>query len=143
VGVRDHVSFRGHVSHEEVFEELAQAEVFLFLSRYEGERLPNVVKEAMACRCFVVTTATPGIEELLKDGTHGRVVPVGAWQQAAQAVVDAFGDPRGAQVIAREGQRYVLENFDLLRLMEEMVRMWQKRGAPASSRSTSHLAASI
>jgi hypothetical protein len=70
---------------------------------------------------------------------------VGAWEQAAQSVLDAFGDPERARTIAREGQRYVLENFDLLRLMEEMVRMWQRRGAAAaaSTRSVSHVAASI
>jgi glycosyltransferase involved in cell wall biosynthesis len=135
LGISDVITFRGHVNHDEVFEELARAEVFLLLSRYEGERLPNVVKEAMACRCFVVTTATPGIDELLKDGTHGRVVPLGAWEQAAQLATDAFDDPQTARIIGEAAHAHILENFDLLQLMDGMVRMWETRRASASTPS--------
>jgi glycosyltransferase involved in cell wall biosynthesis len=127
LGVEQAVVFRGHLSHQEVFDELARAEVFLFLSRYPSERLPNVVKEAMACRCFVVTSATPGIEELLEDGRHGRVVPLGAWEQAAQLTIEAFGDPTATQGLAVAAQNQVLENFELIRLMKGMVHKWQER----------------
>jgi glycosyltransferase involved in cell wall biosynthesis len=133
LGVRDSVSFRGHVTHDEVFSELAQAELFLLLSRYDGERLPNVVKEAMACRCFVVTTATPGIDELLQDGAHGRVVPLGGWEQAAQAAIDAFHDVDATRAVAAAAQSFVMENFDLTRLMEGMVRRWERAIQPAAS----------
>jgi colanic acid/amylovoran biosynthesis glycosyltransferase len=75
LGLEEAVCFRGHVSQEAVFEEMAQAEVFLFLSR--SERLPNVVKEAMLCGCLCVTTATVGIREVVPDDRYGYVVPVG------------------------------------------------------------------
>jgi len=127
LGVHDAVVFRGHVAHDEVFEELARAELFLFLSRYAGERLPNVVKEAMACRCLVVTTATPGIEELMQDGVHGRVVPLGAWEQAAERAIEAFADPETAKIMAAAAQSHVVEKFDLVRLMDGMVRKWEER----------------
>lgn len=130
LGVGEAITFRGHVPHHEVFEELAQAEVFLFLSRYVGDRLPNVVKEAMASRCLVVTTATLGIEELLEDGVHGWVVPFDGWEQAAERAIEAFTEPEVARIMAAAAQRHVLENFDLLRLMEKMVRRWEQCGAP-------------
>jgi glycosyltransferase involved in cell wall biosynthesis len=127
LGVAHAVTFRGHVAHDAVFEELARAEVFLFLSRYAAERLPNVVKEAMACRCFVVTTATPGIEEVLVDGAHGRVVPKGAWQLAAERTTEAFRDPRAAAIVAAAARNQVLQKFDVLRLMDGMVEKWKER----------------
>jgi colanic acid/amylovoran biosynthesis glycosyltransferase len=138
LGIGNAVVFRGHVGHHEVFEELATAEVFLFLSRYVGERLPNVVKEAMACCCLVVTTATPGIGELLTDGEHGWVVPCGDWEQAAERATRALDLPESARAIAAAAQRHVLEKFDLLVLMEQMMRRWQRCGAPGGGPSPSH-----
>jgi glycosyltransferase involved in cell wall biosynthesis len=124
LGVADSVTFRGHVPHDEVFEELARAELFLFLSRHRSERLPNVVKEAMACRCLVVTTATPGIEELLIAGVHGWVI-AGAWEQAAERAVYVFDNPESSRAMAAAAQSHVLEKFDLLRLMPELVHKWE------------------
>jgi glycosyltransferase involved in cell wall biosynthesis len=134
LGVANAITFRGHVPHHEVFEELAQAELFIFLS--SSERLPNVVKEAMACRCLVVTTATLGIEELLADGVHGWVVPSGAWEQAAERALRAFSDPESSRAMAAEAQKHVLEKFDLLRLMREMVQKWEELRARHGSSPT-------
>src|SRR5690606_1543069 len=66
LGLKGAVEFEGHVSHRRVLEELSRAEVLLHLSH--SERLPNVVKEAMACRCVAITTRTEGIEELVEHG---------------------------------------------------------------------------
>lgn len=133
LGLGSRVQFKGHVAHDEVFEELARAEVFLFLSRYAAERLPNVVKEAMACRCLVVTTATPGIEELIEDGTHGYVVPQGAWESAAARVVDSFAAPERHEAMAATAQAHVLEHFDARRLMQGMVLEWERSVGPDRS----------
>ena len=129
LGLRDAISFRGHIPHDEVFEELTRAELFLFLSRSPSDRLPNVVKEAMACRCLVVTTATSGIEELLQHGTHGWIVPLGAWEEAAERAIEAFADLDTTRVMVAEAQRHVVETFDLTRLMAGMVGKWQERRA--------------
>ena len=131
LGVADAITFRGHVPHHDVFEELAQAELFIFLS--SSERLPNVVKEAMACRCLVVTTATLGIDELLTDGVHGWVVPAGAWEQATERALRAFSDPVSSRAMAAQAQKHVLEKFDLLRLMREMVQKWEELRASRGS----------
>jgi glycosyltransferase involved in cell wall biosynthesis len=132
LGLGRAVSFRGHVAHHEVFEELARAELFLFLSRYAAERLPNVVKEAMACRCLVVTTATSGMEELLEDGRHGWVVAQGAWEAAAARAIEAFAHPVRREEMVAAAQGRVLEHFDVRRLMQGMVREWERRRPVAS-----------
>ena len=125
LGVAGSTAFRGHVPHDEVFEELARAELLLFLSH--SERLPNVVKEAMACRCVVVATATLGIEELMDDGVHGWVVPVGAWEQAAERAAAAFAAPESSQAMAAGAQEHVLQKFDLMTLMRGLVRKWEEQ----------------
>jgi colanic acid/amylovoran biosynthesis glycosyltransferase len=120
------LSFRGHIAHEEVFEELAQAEIFLLLSRDPDERLPNVVKEAMACRCFVITTDTPGIDELIDDGVHGRVVAQGAWEAAAECAAAALANRTAMEKTAVAAHHQVIDRFDLVRQMEGMLRKWEE-----------------
>jgi glycosyltransferase involved in cell wall biosynthesis len=140
LGIADLVQFRGHVAHREVIDELARAEMFLFLSRYAGERLPNVVKEAMACRCVVVTTATTGLNELMVDGVHGHVVPQGAWELAAQRACAALGSPELSRGMAEEARRHVLERFDVTRLMAGLIDKWREHAAlrtPIHERVTS------
>jgi colanic acid/amylovoran biosynthesis glycosyltransferase len=50
------VEFRGLLPHDEALAEVARAEVLMLLSRLRSDRLPNVVKEGMACGCICVTT---------------------------------------------------------------------------------------
>jgi glycosyltransferase involved in cell wall biosynthesis len=68
LGLEDKVMFLGHVSQKKLLVKMANANFFLLMSRYESERLPNVVKEAMYQRCIVVTSDTQGINELVNHG---------------------------------------------------------------------------
>ncbi|MEX2541120.1 MAG: glycosyltransferase [Trueperaceae bacterium] len=124
LGIEDRVSFPGHVSQERVIEELAAAEVFLLLSRKSSERLPNVVKEGMACRAVCITTPTPGIDELVVDGETGLIVPMHAPEAAAQAIDDVFAGrvPAGMADGARE---HVVRNFDMAHTSREYLRVWR------------------
>ncbi len=73
--VRDSVLFYGHLPHNEVIQLMAESRLFLFMSRHNGERLPNVVKEAMFCKCICISSDTVGIEELIDHGENGFIVP--------------------------------------------------------------------
>lgn len=90
LGVEENVAFPGHVSERRVFEEMARADVFLFLSDKAGERLPNVVKEAMVCGCFCVSSRTPGMEELIDNGVDGYLVSPGDLGAAAEIISSYF-----------------------------------------------------
>ena len=59
-------------------------DLFAQSSEYEGT--PNAVLEAMALETPVVATAAGGTAELLTDGVHGRVVPIGDVAALADAV---------------------------------------------------------
>ena len=65
---------------------MARAAVFVLSSIFEG--LANVVIEAMACGCPVVSTDCPsGPAEILADGDYGSLVPVGADAALAKAIL--------------------------------------------------------
>jgi glycosyltransferase involved in cell wall biosynthesis len=67
------------------FAYMSRAGVFVLSSRNEG--FPNVLAEAMACGCPVVSTRCPhGPDEILNGGRYGPLVAVGDDKALAQAI---------------------------------------------------------
>jgi glycosyltransferase involved in cell wall biosynthesis len=77
---------------ENPFAWMAHASVFVLASAWEG--FSNVLLEALACGCTVVSTDCPnGPREILADGAFGRLVPVGDDTALASAMVAALLAP--------------------------------------------------
>ena len=78
-GLGDRVSFSGHLSQEEVFEEMCRADIFLApsvtASTGDTEGIPNVLKEANARGLPAVVTHHGGLPEVVEEGETGFVVP--------------------------------------------------------------------
>lgn len=139
LGLEQSVTFLGHVSQETVLAELDMAEVFLFLSSKSSERLPNVVKEAMSCKCLCIVTETPGIEELLRDKEHGFIVRVERPLEAAEILDDAFAGRIDTTAIVEAAYRHVNEAFDVDSLMIRYYNTWktlrdEKRGSSVNDK---------
>jgi glycosyltransferase involved in cell wall biosynthesis len=75
---------------------MARADVFAVSSRVEG--MPNTIIEALACGCPVVSTDCPsGPAEILQNGKHGKLVPVGdeaAFAEAIAATLEGSPEPQ-------------------------------------------------
>jgi glycosyltransferase involved in cell wall biosynthesis len=81
------VSLPGNVANP--YSYMSRAAVFVLSSRYEG--LPNVLVEAMACGCPVISTNSPGgAAEILNFGEYGHLVPSGDSQALAIAILDVL-----------------------------------------------------
>lgn len=132
LGIANWVSFPGHLSHPEVFRHLARAEVMLSMTRHPAERLPNAVKEAMLQRCVCVVARSPGIEELLGDGSEGLIVAPGDIAAAADGIVRLFADPERLGSLGRRAYVKIAENFDIDRLTAHRLAVW--RGCLAQRR---------
>lgn len=80
---------------------LGRASVFVLSSAWEG--LPNVLIEALACGCPVVSTDCPsGPAEILSNGAFGKLVPVGDEIQMAHAILQTLeAPPTREKMIAR------------------------------------------
>jgi glycosyltransferase involved in cell wall biosynthesis len=115
LGIRTDVDFPGYVANPYVY--FRQASVFVLSSAWEG--LPNVLIEAMACGCPVVSTDCPsGPSEILDGGRFGRLVPVGddaAMAQAIEATLDQGDAPAAPGEHARRFNfDSVVERYDRL-----------------------------
>jgi glycosyltransferase involved in cell wall biosynthesis len=113
LGVAEDVDFVGAV--ENPFPYMRLASVFVLSSAWEG--LGNVVIEALACGCPVVSTnCRSGPSEILEDGRYGELVPVGDDEAMAAAIERVIRDPpaperqraRGADfTVTRAVDRYL------------------------------------
>lgn len=128
-GLGGAVEFAGHVEHGRVFDELDRAEVFLLLSGKASERLPNAVKEAMACGCAVVTTATPGIAELVEDGVTGAIVPMGDVEAAGRALGGILADRSRRTAMAAAARLAVRARFDAGVSIRRQLALWRAASA--------------
>lgn len=127
LGIASAVSFTGHVPHARVLREMADSDVMVFLSRKESERLPNVVKEAMACECVCVASDTPGMDELITHGVTGYVVAQGDTAAVIACIDSLFSDPEPARALANRARRHVLSHFDASASMRVYHREWEER----------------
>ncbi len=141
LGVEDAVHFLGHVDHDTVIEELAAAQVLLLPTRAYGERLPNVVKEGMACGCICITSYTTGLEELVEHERTGFVIPwqdIDAMSSVAARVME--GDP-ALEPVRERAREHVYENFGLAGNCARYLELWQQSlgrqaGRPATREET-------
>jgi glycosyltransferase involved in cell wall biosynthesis len=93
-GVAAEVALPGFVANP--FAWMARASVFVLCSAWEG--FSNVLCEAMACGCPVVSTDCPGgSAEILEGGAYGPLVPVGDDRALADAILAVLRDPPEAE----------------------------------------------
>ena len=130
LGVAGSVTFHGHVAPGEVVRRLRAASAFVLLSRHD--RLPNVVKEAMAIGVPCVVTATQGMEELVRDGRTGYLVPIGDPATAARRLLDVLNDPHRHAPMVEAAQALIERDFSVSASMSAYLAAWRAPGAVAA-----------
>ncbi len=121
LGLED--SFRLEDFSGDLFANMARADVFAISSLSEG--FGNVVAEAMACGCPVVSTDTEGPGEILAGGEYGLLVPLADPEKMAAALLQTLQFPvqsdklkvrAGCFSVERSGREYEKLVHDLLGL---------------------------
>ena len=143
LGLGGAVRFLGHVTPIQTAVEQSFAVVVPSL----GEGFGMVALEAMERARPVIAAAIGGLEDLVRDGETGLLVPAGEAEPLAQAMLQLASDPGRAAALGREARRRALERFPEDRCTErteEVYRFWLNgrlhgaangNGLPAVTRS--------
>jgi glycosyltransferase involved in cell wall biosynthesis len=106
LGVADDLDLLGFTYNPYAF--MARARLFALSSAYEG--FGNVLVEAMACGCPVVSTDCPsGPAEILGQGRYGLLVPVGDDAALAQAMMRILGASPDTDELRRRAAEFSVE----------------------------------
>ena len=90
LGLGDRVTLAGYAGYDEAPDRLKVGDVFVSPTYSEG--FSNTILEAMASGLPVVSTRTVGVVDCLTHGRNGLLVPVGAVDELAAAVVRLLKD---------------------------------------------------
>jgi glycosyltransferase involved in cell wall biosynthesis len=122
LGIAEDVDFPGFAANPMAY--MARAGCFVLSSRFEG--LPNVLIEALASGCPVVSTdCKSGPREILADGAYGPLVPVGDDVALARAIEGALDAPP-----PRERQIARGLDFSFGRSVDRQLKLALGRAAP-------------
>jgi glycosyltransferase involved in cell wall biosynthesis len=106
LGIDKDVSFAGFA--ENPFAYMSRAAVFVLSSAWEG--FGNVVAEALACGCPVVSTDCPsGPAEILDHGRYGPLVPVGDDAALAAAICRVLDAPLSRDELTGRAASFTVE----------------------------------
>ncbi len=115
LGLTNQLDLLGHI--EDPFPHYRAASLFVMFSSYEGS--PNALWEAMNCGLpTVISDSIVGALEVVENGRHTLVVPVGDESALAAALVRLARDKALSQYIGREAalvtKRFTIDNvFDI------------------------------
>ena len=118
-GKLERVDVRGHLDRDELAEEYAASDVFVFPSLSDPWGL--VLNEAMAAGLPVITTNAPGaVDDLIADRVNGLVVPTGDPDRLAAAMLK-LGTDRAARLAMGRHSFERIQLFSPARCAEGLV----------------------
>ena len=121
-GLADRLRFLGRVDGAAKCRLLLASDVLVFPSHREG--LPYALLEAMAAGCVPVTTAVAAIPDVMRDGEHGRFVPVRDAVALAHALQGLDDDRHALARMARADRQRILQHYTVTRLAEDFRRLY-------------------
>lgn len=108
LGLRDVVDMPGFVADTAAC--YARADLFVLSSDHEG--LPTVLIEALEQGTAIVSTDCPsGPREILEDGRHGRLVPVGDSEALAAAMLETLRAPPDPGALRARARDFAVERI--------------------------------
>lgn len=100
-GLKDRVVFTGGIKN--VFAEIADAELYVMTSEYEG--MPNALLEAMCIGLPCISTSVSGAKDVIKDGENGFLVECGDVVGLAEKMEKVLSSTELANMLAENATK--------------------------------------
>jgi glycosyltransferase involved in cell wall biosynthesis len=127
MGISDRCRWTGVVSRRELAALFAASDLFLMTSAYEG--FGRVLVEAGAAGLPVVSTATAGALEIVRDGETGLLAPVDDVDALASRVMELCGDRPRLTRMGRTAREAIPARFESSKAFEGVVKQWRDLAA--------------
>lgn len=116
----------GEKPYEEVINDMGTCELFVLPTYTEG--FPNVILEAMAARCAIITTPVGAIPEMLDfkaESPVGIEIPVKDVEKLREAIVFGLSHPEEMRRMGESAHEKVLECYSMQKIWSKMLDIWE------------------
>jgi glycosyltransferase involved in cell wall biosynthesis len=127
-GLSDRVTLTGALAQKDVLPHYARSSIFVLMAQPEWHwGVPNVIVEALASGNAVVTTRFGSVEELVRDGETGLLVPPLDPKALAVAIGRLADDEALRSRLGAAGRAAVARDYDLERAASWYVSRFAER----------------
>lgn len=123
-GLAGQIKFLGQV--QQLPQLLAQHQIFVLSTHYEG--MPLALIEAMACGCACIGTDVIGVREVIEHGKTGLLVPEGDAKALADAILLFLSQPKLAQKMGQAARQSVQDRFTADRMHARYMSLFNSMG---------------
>jgi teichuronic acid biosynthesis glycosyltransferase TuaC len=123
LGISGRVHFLGRRSRAEVAEAMRDCTVFVLPSRYEG--LGCVYLEAMACGKPAIACRGQGIDEIIRHGDNGWLIPVDGLEELVQGLQVLLGNGELRARVGQAARQTILDGLTLSQQAESLVKIYE------------------
>ena len=124
LGIQSTVRLAGAKSQDEVIAELSESDIVVAPSF--AEALPVSLMEAHAVGLPVVATRVGSVDQIVRDSISGFLVPPGDVDALCHRLAELTADPGKRVEMGRRGRRYVERHYDIDRLNDRLVNLYQE-----------------
>jgi glycosyltransferase involved in cell wall biosynthesis len=123
LGISDRIHFLGRRSRAEVAKAMQECTVFVLPSRYEG--LGCVYLEAMACGKAAIGCWGQGIDEIIRHGINGWLIPVDGLEELVQGLQALLGNSELRARIGEAARRTILDTLTLSHQARKLISTYE------------------
>ena len=126
ISSKSNISVFNRTSQENILKLFMEADVFLFPSFAEGS--PNVILEAMAAGCYIISYKIRGLENLIEHNQNGRLVEKNNVQGLTKEI-DMFISNQMENEFKRYrdfNYSFIAENYDFISNTHDYINMYKR-----------------
>lgn len=122
-GLKDHITFQGYLSEDEMHERLLRSNVFVSAASIENHC--TSLCEALLTGVPCVASCVGGLQDLIEHGKGGFLYPFNETYSMASYVCRVFEDPELAKTISQKGHEHAARTFDKEQNCRELLNMYK------------------
>lgn len=114
----------GKLSFDNVISLLKLTTIFCLPTDYP-EGLPTSVLEAIACKCYIITSAAGGAKEVILDSTYGTIMKNNDKDEIREMLLKAISDSKRRETAVEKSYERVCNKFTWQQTAEDLTKIFE------------------